>query len=221
MNHVKEAFFTMMCDDTTFGQHVRVVGGSARLGNWDPRYGLPLSCENEFPIWSARLLLYEGDAFEYKFVVCNDDGSAVRWEDHYNRIYCCGRGRGTARHLSRESCLANNTITLYHQTSPTFAASIMRSGRFERGSSGMAGGGIYFATSEAATYRKAHHRGAMISATVRLGRIKSIGPNEPPMNFHSLCREGYDSVRIPYLPSGPEFVVYNYDQVTNLRNRPV
>ena len=107
--------------------------------------------------------------------------------------------------------------TLYHQTSPDRASSILSSQSFRRGSSGLSGGGIYFAVCEADTHHKAHHKGAILCATVRLGTIKKIGANgDNSVTFHSLDSEGYDSVEIPR-PGGTEFVVYNSDQVTNIR----
>jgi hypothetical protein len=39
-------------------------------------------------------------------------------------------------------------MTLYHQTNPAAANAILRSGKMMRGSAGLAGGGIYFATSK-------------------------------------------------------------------------
>ena len=63
-------------------------------------------------------------------------------------------------------------LELYHETSPEAAASILRSQRMYRGSDGLAGGGIYFAESPSEARRKAHQHGAMLRATVRVGRMK-------------------------------------------------
>ena len=63
-------------------------------------------------------------------------------------------------------------LELYHETSPEAAASILRSQRMYRGSDGLAGGGIYFAESPSEARRKAHQHGAMLKATVRVGRMK-------------------------------------------------
>jgi hypothetical protein len=82
-----------------------------------------------------------------------------------------------------------------------------------RGSSGLAGGGIYFAESERETQGKAHSHGVMIVANVKLGRSKHVPPNgDQSITHRSLIHEGYDSVMIPR-PGGTEWVVYNYDQV--------
>lgn len=106
-------------------------------------------------------------------------------------------------------------LTLYHQTSPENAAAIRRDGRMLRGNSGLAGGGIYFATSKQATEGKAHRSGAIIAATVKLGNVKTIYSSDSSITFARLNREGYDSVKV-VRPGGDfydEFVVYNYDQV--------
>ena len=43
--------------------------------------------------------------------------------------------------------LFGTTVVCYHQTSLKAAEAILRTGRFNRGSAGIAGGGIYFAVS--------------------------------------------------------------------------
>ena len=86
-----------------------------------------------------------------------------------------------------------------------------------RGSTGLAGGGIYFATSAAATGHKAHKSGVILCCKVLLGRVKTIAPGgDGSITFRQLQQEGYDSVKIPRA-NGTEFVVYNSDQVVNIR----
>ena len=54
-------------------------------------------------------------------------------------------------------------------------------------------------------------------ATVKLGRVKRISPyGDKSITFSNLLEEGYDSVHIPR-GGGDEYVVYNWDQVTNIR----
>jgi len=118
---------------------------------------------------------------------------------------------------SRNNRLESNVRTLYHQTSPEFAAEIIRTQRMKRGNPGLAGSGIYFAESAQETEHKAHQKGAMLRATVRLGRVKTVSANgDSSVTFASLQAEGYDSVRIPR-PGGTEYVVYNWDQVTSIQ----
>ncbi len=82
-----------------------------------------------------------------------------------------------------------------------------------RGDSGMAGGGIYFATSVSDTNRKAQHHGVIIRAEVKLGNTKAIDKNgDASITFQSLADDGFDSVMIPR-DNGKEYVVYNFDQV--------
>jgi hypothetical protein len=107
-------------------------------------------------------------------------------------------------------------MTLYHQTDPSAADSILRDQRMLRGSGGMAGGGIYFATSPSDTQHKAKSHGVILSVKVRLGKIKTISSGgDTSITFTSLQREGYDSVKIPR-PGGTEYVVYNYDQCSQI-----
>lgn len=118
----------------------------------------------------------------------------------------------------RESRLREGpSMTLYHQTNPEAASAILGSQRMNRGSEGLAGGGIYFAESPAATERKAHQHGVILSATVRLGSIKYLDADgDRSTTFHSLQQEGHDSTRIAR-PGGTEYCVYNSDQVSNIR----
>ncbi len=80
----------------------------------------------------------------------------------------------------------------------------------------MAGGGIYFAESAKETMGKAHHHGVVLKAKVKLGRIKTISSGgDSSVTFTKLQDEGYDSVKIPR-SGGTEYVVYNWDQVTDI-----
>jgi hypothetical protein len=110
-------------------------------------------------------------------------------------------------------------MMLYHQTSPAKAREILRQGTMLRGQDGIIGGGIYFAVTEEDTHFKATHRGAILTAWVRLGRVKRISSHHSShghTTFSSLQNEGFDSVYTTFLRTGPEYVVYNYDQVTPL-----
>ena len=52
----------------------------------------------------------------------------------------------------------NRTIRLYHVTSPDSAKAIVNSYKMLRGSTGLFGGGIYFAETEAIASHKAHNQ---------------------------------------------------------------
>ena len=54
------------------------------------------------------------------------------------------------------------TMTLYHQTDAESARLIQQSGEFKCGRTGLAGGGIYFATSDHHTGHKAKKKGVII-----------------------------------------------------------
>mmetsp|Transcript_6085 Transcript_6085/g.9439 ORF Transcript_6085/g.9439 Transcript_6085/m.9439 type:complete len:142 (+) Transcript_6085:184-609(+) len=106
--------------------------------------------------------------------------------------------------------------TLYHQTSPEAAEAILRSQKMNRGSDGLAGGGIYFAETKADTYRKARNHGVILKADVTVGNAKEIDRNGQDNSYWNLKRQGYDSVTIPR-HNGREWVVYNHAQVKNIR----
>ena len=112
-----------------------------------------------------------------------------------------------------------NKKTLYHETDAKGAQGIQATG-FRCGTDGMAGGGIYFAVDPAHTGHKAHNHGFMITASVRLGRVKTIDANgDKSITLQSLKAEGYDSVMIPR-PGGMEYVVYDKAQCTVISVRP-
>jgi len=117
---------------------------------------------------------------------------------------------------NRERRLRSNSMTLYHQTSPDVARKILTSQKMRRGKGGLAGGGIYFATSPSDTENKAHRHGTILAAEVHLGKVMRVDPNgESGITFTKLSKKGYDSVLIPR-SGGAEYVVYNYDQVTSI-----
>ena len=103
--------------------------------------------------------------------------------------------------------------TLYHQTSSDAARVIKSSGKMYRGSSGLAGGGIYFAETPRDTEHKAQHHGEVLSCEVDLGRTLELGPDgDSSMTHTKLKSMGYDSVKITGR-RGDEYVVYNHAQV--------
>ena len=110
------------------------------------------------------------------------------------------------------------TTTVYHQTDRASADAISRSGRMSRGGSGLAGrgGGIYFATCMKDTDHKAQRKGTYLACDVALGRVKRISPDgDSTITYHSLKRDGYDSVLIPR-SNGNEYVIYNGNQVKHI-----
>ena len=84
----------------------------------------------------------------------------------------------------------------------------------KRGSSGLAGGGIYFATTPELT-GKARKKGEILEATVALGKMHTLDHNgDPTMTRQKLKSMGFDSVCIARaVSSGQEYVVYDPKQV--------
>jgi len=104
---------------------------------------------------------------------------------------------------------------LFHQTDEETAEIILSSQEMKPGSKGLAGGGIYFATSEELTGHKAHAHGVILRAYVHLGKILTLDADgDTKMTRNKLQRLGYDSVCIARkVSSGQEYVVYDSDQV--------
>lgn len=128
-----------------------------------------------------------------------------------------GNTHSRPKDQERQNRLNANTKTLYHQTSREAAETILACGTMFRGSDGLAGGGIYFATDPVHTEHKAEHKGVILECRVRLGNVKEITTaGDSTITFRSLTKEGFDSVLVPRV-RGHEYVVYNLDQVTPLR----
>ena len=111
---------------------------------------------------------------------------------------------------------------LYHQTDAETAEIILRPQRMQPGSSGLAGGGIYFATTPELTGHKAHKKGVILEATVALGRIYTLeAAGDPSMTLQKLKSLGYNSVCIARaVSSGHEYVVYDPKQVSAIQYAP-
>jgi len=118
----------------------------------------------------------------------------------------------------RKARLEANKMVLYHQTEREVALAIVHDQNMFRGSGGLGGAAIYFATSPEHTQHKtANHFGAILKATVLLGRVKTIAKTgDSGMNLTQLTEEGYDSVLIPR-DNGYEYVIYHPDQVQNIQ----
>ena len=121
----------------------------------------------------------------------------------------------------------NNILTMakvYHQTGQTAAIAILTSQNMLRGSSGLVGGGIYFASAPPQTRGKAHDTGVMLKCSVQLGNTKHIDATKyrqtkkkwPQLSHSSLKKDGFDSATITGLDTGAEFVVYNSSQVRKI-----
>ena len=101
-------------------------------------------------------------------------------------------------------------MTLYHQTDYKASVSILVSRTMLKGSKGLAGGGVYFATLVAHIEHKAHHKGVVLEATVSLGNVGRRGDSS--ITLETLASPGHHSVCIPR-DNGYEYVIYDPDQV--------
>lgn len=109
-------------------------------------------------------------------------------------------------------------LRLYHVTDEKAGKLIMQSGEMLRGSTGMFGGGIYFAETVSSAKYKALHQGYLVEADVWIGKELRVPKAElkyRTMTFTKLRASGCDSL---WAPNGCgtgkcERVVYNKDQV--------
>lgn len=131
------------------------------------------------------------------------------WDERKERLSECG------------------TITLFHATLASSAEVIEREGRLLRGTVGIAGGGIYFATSQTLAVHKcrakfssktcSYREGVVVfECRVRLGKRKCVKRKSEDITFSELLRAGYDSTEIIFLPT-VEYAVYNSDQCEIVR----
>jgi hypothetical protein len=104
---------------------------------------------------------------------------------------------------------------LYHQTDPKAAEMILSTQRMKPGTKGLAGGGIYFATTKELTAHKAHGHGVILQAYVSLGKILTLeADGDRLMTPEKLKGMNFDSVCIARkVSSGHEYVVYDPERV--------
>merc|ERR1719191_782648 len=100
---------------------------------------------------------------------------------------------------------------LFHQTDKATAEIILRTQEMRPGKQGLAGGGIYFATTRELTSHKAHAHGIILKAYVSLGKILTLeSRGDKSMTLGKLQSQGFDSVCIArQVSSGHEYVVYD------------
>lgn len=113
-----------------------------------------------------------------------------------------------------------NRRSLIHQTDVRSAEAIVRSQRFNPGTGGLYGGGIYFANTIEACDGKALHKGVYLIADVYLGRTKAFTKSEVVKNKvdpQKILSDGYHSVVGTKMKTGREFVVYDPDRVKNIK----
>jgi hypothetical protein len=80
------------------------------------------------------------------------------------------------------------------------ASTTAQQNQFQCGSSGLTGGGIYFAESIDDASRKARCEGVVLDCEVNLGRVKHVsssGDNSLKLSQLNRVGEGYDFVSIP------------------------
>lgn len=129
----------------------------------------------------------------------------------------------TQKELDRErarKATASGGTLLFHQTDAATANIILTTQQMKPGSSGLAGGGIYFATTKELTQYKAIRKGVILEATVRLGKIKTLESSGDSSITRSKLRSmgGYESVCIARsVQAGHEYVVYDPKQVLSIK----
>jgi len=74
---------------TQYGQTIKLAGSIPQLGSWNSANAVTLSSAGytaSNPVWSGTVNLPAGQAFSYKFIKVNSDGS-VTWESDPNHSY--------------------------------------------------------------------------------------------------------------------------------------
>jgi 4-alpha-glucanotransferase len=71
---------------TAYGQHVAITGNQPELGSWNAKSALKLHYLREGE-WEGVANFAPNTQLEYKFLLVNDQGVALRWEDGPNRGY--------------------------------------------------------------------------------------------------------------------------------------
>mmetsp|Transcript_36434 Transcript_36434/g.79002 ORF Transcript_36434/g.79002 Transcript_36434/m.79002 type:complete len:380 (+) Transcript_36434:92-1231(+) len=94
---------------TQLGQHVRVVGSTPELGAWDVAKAPQLKysvIDHVDGIWSCDVRLPCGQIYEYKYVMCNDQGVPLQWQQGNNALLAVGIRDALAQQSSGgEMCL--------------------------------------------------------------------------------------------------------------------
>ena len=75
---------------TEVGETLKVVGSSSELGAWDVASAPTLKWQSNDGIWSCDLSLPCGQIYEYKYVICNDNGVALQWQQGNNALLAVG-----------------------------------------------------------------------------------------------------------------------------------
>ena len=125
---------------------------------------------------------------------------------------------GSTLHLTRA---LHGGQRLFHCTTKSNAAAIRRNG-FKCGSSGIAGGGIYFAASVKDAAKKSHYNGVVLECELDLGRIYDVGfDGDPSLNLERVRAMTCDCVRIPRNGEpGTEYCVYEASRVRVVGEQP-
>lgn len=103
-------------------------------------------------------------------------------------------------------------VVLYHQTSPSNAAAILRHGRMKLGPGFPmchGGRGVYLAADPQATSCKANHKGVILECVVSLGRTRMVSTAGPWDSRLRRLWYRYDSIALTFLEGGIEYVVYD------------
>ena len=111
------------------------------------------------------------------------------------------------------------TLVLYHQTSEQYATKILEAQQMRRGLGGSLGGAIYFAEDPTHTNCKAQSRGVILQASVKAGKSLVLTSKDvlKAYTHTELKKMGCDSILAKFFSTGPEYVVYNWGQVNDIK----
>ena len=72
---------------TKWGQQLKITGGIASLGNWNPENSCVILTTDDsiYPRWESEPILVDVAGFEFKLVITDESRKTVIWEDCENR----------------------------------------------------------------------------------------------------------------------------------------
>jgi hypothetical protein len=164
-------------------------------------FGLPVNAMTGLPVFGHQVIGYQCG---YCGVVSSSQDEIL----HDPAIHASSCSSSCSRSSRRPA----QDMVGYHATNAAAARKILANG-FRCGRKGLAGGAIYFATSEEDASRKSNNgNDIVLKCRVTLGRTLTLDEDgDPTMTLDKLNGKGYDSVKI--LRNGDEYAVYEPSRV--------
>lgn len=79
--------FQIKCQETKWGENLYLSGDNESLGNWNTQKSVKMNTDKtSYPLWSSNKidLIPKKNSVEYKYLIINDSGRVIRWEEFQN-----------------------------------------------------------------------------------------------------------------------------------------